>query len=512
MFQNYFSPFEVMASQINAMQNLGISFTNYVNDFMTPTLVSANYLSMVEQTRLSNSPSPDTFQNYTELSDFSLDLFNKVVISNTKAIGDHCVQWSSEAFNAWFDTFFSDNGDKTINDFMEDQAIAADLIANVYPKAISDVESEFGFHFERGENIKVAETDRFTLYQVAPTDKKVKTLESGKPVIIIPPYVLGANILAFLPSENRSYAHSFANQGIPTYIRILKDISTTPAVQTMTGDDDASDTRIFCEKIVARHGKPVTVNGYCQGGFTAVCNVLSGELDGLTDALITCVSPMDGTRSTGLTGFLKSLPQRFNDLDYGTKTLPNGNKVADGKLMSWVYKLRSIEFESPVVAFLRDLAMAKKAAQNGKKFSKSACAINYWLGYEKRDLPLGITRISFDSFNIPVSQDGTLPIKLFGRSLNFKGIKEKNIKWLICYGEKDDLVEKESALAPLDYTEAEVSAFPKGHVAIATSWSSPKSACALHTSFGDKNYRGPVRFQLDMDNSLAEVSGYGLSN
>ncbi len=511
MFQNYFSPSEVMASQINAMQNLGIGFANYLNEFMTPTLISANYLSRVEQTRLSAS-SPDTFRNYMELSEFSLDLYNKVVISNTKAINDHCLQWSSEAFTALFDTFFSHNGEKTINEFMEQQAIAADLIANVYPKAISDVESEFGFHFERGENIKVAETDRFILYQVTPTDKKVETPGNGKPVIIIPPYVLGANILAFLPAENRSYAHSFANQGIPTYIRILKDISTNPAVQTMTGDDDALDTKLFCEKIMAKHGKPVTVNGYCQGGFSAVCNILSGELDGLADALITCVSPMDGTRSTGLTGFLKSLPPRFNDLAYGTKTLPSGNKVADGKLMSWVYKLRSIEFESPVVAFLRDLAMAKKTAGNGRKFSKSACAINYWLGREKRDLPLGITRMSFDSFNTPVTEDGTLPVKLFGRKLNFKRIKEKNVKWLICHGEKDDLVEKESALAPLDYTEAEVSAFPKGHVAIATSWSNPESACALHTTFGDKNNRGPVRFQLDMDNSLAEVSNYGLSN
>lgn len=91
---------------------------------------------------------------------------------------------------------------------------------------------------------------------------------------------------------------------------------------------------------------------------------------------------------------------------------------------------------------------------------------------------------------------------LFGRKLNFKRLKEKKVKWLICYGKKDDLVEKETALAPLDYIEAEVSAFPKGHVAIAVSWSNPKSMCALHTRFGDKNYRGPVRYQLDLDAEL----------
>jgi hypothetical protein len=47
-----------------------------------------------------------------------------------------------------------------------------------------------------------------------------------------------------------------------------------------------------------------------------------------------------------------------------------------------------------------------------------------------------------------------------------------------------------------------VTPFPKGHVAIATSWSNPTSACALHTRFGDKNYRGPVRYQLDLDKEI----------
>jgi len=88
-----------------------------------------------------------------------------------------------------------------------------------------------------------------------------------------------------------------------------------------------------------------------------LCNLLSGELDGLVDAFITCVAPMDGTRSRGMTDFFKRLPKRFNDLAYGAKTLPNGNKVADGRLMGWVYKLKSIETEQPLSAFFRDIRM-----------------------------------------------------------------------------------------------------------------------------------------------------------
>jgi len=382
------------------------------------------------------------------------------------------------------------------------QAKMMDVMANQYPRAIKDIESEYGFHFERDNNIKIAETERYILYQISPTDPKVKVNKSGKPLIILPPYVLGANILAFLPGENKSYAHCFANQGIPTYIRILKDISTTEALQCMTGEEDALDARLFCETVKQIHGKPVTLNGYCQGGFSAVCNLLSGELDGLVDALITCVAPMDGTRSKGLTTFLSNLPSRFNDLAYGTKTLPNGNKVADGELMGWIYKLKSIEDESPIAVFYRDLMMFGRQEHENIKISKTAAAINYWLNNERSDLPMAITKMSFASYSTPITTDGTLPVKLFGRKLNFKRLKEKKIKWLICYGENDDLVEKEVAIAPLDYFDAEVTAFPKGHVAMATSWSNPKSACALHTRFGDQNFRGPVRYQLDLDEEL----------
>ena len=77
--------------------------------------------------------------------------------------------------------------------------------------------------------------------------------------------------------------------------------------------------------------------------------------------------------------------------------------------------------------------------------------------------------MSFASYNAPITEDGTLPVRLFGKKLNLKRLQEKKIPWLICYGTGDDLVEKETALAPLDFIDAEVTPFPKGHVAIATS-------------------------------------------
>ena len=495
--------FEATGNLIKAEQTYWVGLSKYINDFMIPYMTAVKYITRVEQNRMAHAPFADNLKSYTELLELNLDIAGKELSGRIEAINNYHFPELNMCFLAWLNTVFNLEGED-IFEFIARHAETLESVTYRYHQSIRDIESEYGFHFEKGGYIKAAETDRFELYQILPNDKKVKVRENGKPVIIIPPYVLGSNVLAFLPGEGKSYVHSFANQGIPTYIRILKDVKTTPAVQVMTGEDDAIDTRYFCEQIKAKHGKLLTLNGYCQGGFSAVCDLLSGELDGLVDVLITCVSPIDGTRSKGLGQFLRDLPRRFNDLAYGTKTLPNGNQVADGDLMSWIYKIKSLNDEAPIVAFYRDLMMLKNASDSdsrkGKELnvSKTALAINYWLTYERNDLPMAITEMSFKSYNIPITSDGTLPVKLFDRELNFKRLKEKGIRWLICYGEKDDLVEKETALAPLDYVDAEVTMFPKGHVAMATSWSRPTTEYALHKRFGN-NQRGPVRYQLDLE-------------
>jgi hypothetical protein len=131
------------------------------------------------------------------------------------------------------------------------------------------------------------------------------------------------------------------------------------------------------------------------------------------------------------------------------------------------------------------------------EISKTAAAINHWLIYDRSDLPEAITKMSFDSYTVPITPDGTLPIKLFGRKLRFDRLKARGVPFLICYGRDDDLVDRGAALAPLDFVEAEVTCFPKGHGAIATSWSHPDSTHALHKKYPDGS-RGPVRFQLDL--------------
>lgn len=481
--------------QAKASQTYWLGLCRSVQDFMAPSLTALTSVSAVERDKIKKHPPHDTTSDYLALMQVNLQLAEKGLINGLRAMNDFHVQLMEGVFKSWLNTVFGLEGED-IGTFMARQAKVMELLVHTYPQAIRAIEPEYGFHFDDGRYIKVAETDRFFLYQVLPRHKEVKVRKKGKPILIIPPYVLGANIMAFLPGEDKSFVHCFANQGIPTYIRIVKEIHTTPAVQVLTGEEDCLDTRQFCEQVKDRHGKAVTLCGYCQGGFTAVINLLSGELDGLVDALITCVAPMDGTRSKGIGAFLGQLPERFLDEGVAFKTLDNGNQVVNGKLLSWVFKLKNIENENPITAFFRDLKLLEK----GRGIAKTAAAINYWLLNDVTDLPVAICKMSFDSYSIPVTEDGTLPVKIFDRPLNFKRIKEQGIHWLICCAEKDDLVEKDCALAPLDWVDAEVTVFPKGHVAIATSWSLPTSECSLHSCFMDR--RGPVRYHLDLEEAM----------
>ncbi len=506
---------EAACDQAKAVHNYWSGLFRYALDFAEPSANALNAFMSAERSKLLENTPWDNALDYGELGRLNLQLAAINLKTAAISLQDQWLARTSENLLAWFASL-NQGGSAPLVRLVARRAWVTRLLIDAYPKAIRDIREEYGFHFDRGGYVKVAETDRFELYQVLPTERGVTVREGGKPVLIIPPYVLGANILAFLPGENRSYVHCFANQGIPTYVRIVKPIDAHPAVQLMTGEDDARDTRRFCSELKKRHGLGVTLNGFCQGGFVAVINLLSGELDGLVDALITNVAPLDGTRSKSLKNYMNSLPPRFRDMRYSLKTLANGNQVVDGTIMGWVYKLRSLDSEAPAAAYHRDLALFERQPGDSFRISKTAAAINHWMIYDRTDIPKAVTELSFLSYTTPVAGDGTLPMKLFGRSLNFKRIREMGIPWLICVAERDDLVDKESALAPLDFIAAEVTVYPKGHAAMATSWSLPTSQCAHHQIFGscaggadEKAFRGPVRFHLDLERELQEDGADG---
>jgi hypothetical protein len=75
----------------------------------------------------------------------------------------------NEAFAAFLNTLFDTKGED-LAQFTARKAQLLDVVVNVYPKAIEAIKAKYGFHFDEGGYVKVAETERFELYQVLPRD------------------------------------------------------------------------------------------------------------------------------------------------------------------------------------------------------------------------------------------------------------------------------------------------------------------------------------------------------
>lgn len=477
----------------------------YTRSFLEPFFIASKSFREEESRRLSDH-TLENISNYAHLSAFNLMLAGTAWKSSVnKALEYHSREFQRFAF-ALINTLEGADGE-TVDQYMAKEVEALERLLVDYPEAIHDIERDYGFHFDSDNYLLIDETERMSLYQVLPTEADVEVRPDRKPVLIAHPYVLGPNILAFLPEERKSYVHAFANQGIPTYVRIIKDIHSNPAVQVMTGEEDVLDTKLFSENIVGRHGKRLTINGVCQAGFIFLAGLLSGEFENLVDTLIICNSPIDGTRDEGLKRYMDEVVPRFRSLAYATKTMPNGNRVIDGKIMSWVYRLKSMENEAPLYTYYRDIDQFEEDVRHGVRgIGKTASAINRWLVYDRTDLPIDVTNLSRLSYTVPISPEGDLPFKLFGRRLNLNYINDKGINFLICYAREDKLVERSSSLAPLEFVKAEVTELPEGHAAIFTTWSHPDSEYALHKRFPN-GQRGPVRFHLDLDQSAERQIG-----
>jgi hypothetical protein len=277
---------------------------------------------------------------------------------------------------------------------------------------------------------------------------------------------------------------------------------TNEKVQTMTCEDDCIQTHQLAKTLVQKHGQKVTLNGTCQGGYVSLMNVLSGTYTDVCDALITNVAPIDGTYSDAIHG----MPQMHHD--FLTTTLPSGNRVANGYLLSLGIRFVALDREQPLVKVLDQASLHKATDLNP---GKTVAALFRWLLKERVHLPLAIARMSSCTFQKPIGEDGTLPVQLFGKPLNIKDLAKLRMPWYQNYAIKDDLVTPPCAIAGNKFLEGtgliESVAFHGGHVAILTSPYSKKSP--VNGTFKDatgKTVRGPVKFQLDISSGQKAIA------
>ncbi|MCP4177762.1 MAG: hypothetical protein GY756_08350 [bacterium] len=365
------------------------------------------------------------------------------------------------------------------------------------------IKNNYGFNPENLPVKEVIETDHFILYQILPYNNCVYTDNNKKPVLILPPYIFGADILCFIPRKNKSLIHAYANKGFPTYLRVLKDIRCSNSVQKMKAEDDILGTQKCLQKISELHSKKITLVGVSQGGIWALYGVLTGKTNDLVDALSTIVTPVTYVEKD-LVFLLKLLRNLYNLSVYTKdafilvfrflKRYKNGNWVIDRKFSTWVVNKK----KSMLTNFSKDLTIYNE--DNPVSSKKTIKRVDSWLKKSVSDLPIYITRFLYCVYIKPISSDGTMPVKVFGEILNFNYINKLGIKYQICICKDDNIVKREDALIPCQFVDAEITEFPKGHMSIMTTWSNPETEYSVDKRFGDnEQYRGPVRFHMDLN-------------
>mgnify|MGYP001202722538 FL=1 len=428
-----------------------------------------------------------------EIVEHNVGMARKGMAGMQGKMADYAFDQVEEGTRAFLNTVLKADGEK-LGGYMRREAEIMESVSN-FNEQIEAIADEFGFQFNTPNYKLVHETDAFELYQVLPLKAGVEVRKDLKPVILVPPYMLGVHILSFLPFEGKSYSHAFANEGIPTYVRVVKDIMTNEKVQTLTPEQDCEQTRQLCAKAMELNdGKKVTLNGTCQGGYISLMNILSGKLKDVCDALITNVTPVDGTYSDAISG----MPTMHHD--FITTTLPSGNKVANGYLLSLGMRFVAIDRETPLVKVLDQVSLHRATDLNP---GKTPAALFRWLLKERVHLPLAIANMSSHTFQDPIADDGTLPVQLFDQPLNIKKLVDLNVPWYQNYAIKDDLVTPPCATAGNKFLEGwnglESVAFFGGHVAILTSPYAKKApVTGTFKDANGKDSRGPVKFQMDI--------------
>lgn len=468
------------------------------------TEINRNLLIATQLAVKASHQNPLTATQVSEVAKMIFDSFTTGVEGIQSRLADYAQDHLKAGSSALINSLYQKEGEK-FSDYLKREADVMESVAN-FSHQIEGIKDEFGFQFHTAGYEHVAETACFNVYQVLPTHHGVEVNKKLKPMLLVPPYMLGVHILAFLAGEDKSYAHAFANEGIPTYVRVVKDIKESEELQALTPEDDCLQTAEILAKLMELNGgQQVTLNGTCQGGYVCLINVLSGKLKGLCDSLITNVAPVDGTFSPALSG----MPKLHED--YMAVTLPNGNKIANGYMLSFGMRMVAIARETPVARVLDQATMHRSS---GLQPGKTPAALFRWLLKERVDMPIAISRMSSLTFEEPIAEDGTLPVKLFDKPLNIKDLIKLKVHWYHDYAIKDDLVTPDCACAADKFLEGsdicEPVAFFGGHVAVLTSPYAKKAP--VNGEFVDatgKKARGPVKYQLDISNASGRSRSSG---
>ena len=148
--------------QARMMQTYWVGLSRYLMDFMAPAFSALESFGAVENGKIQEQSPEQNIQDFSGLVEFNLRLAEKCLTHGLKALDDFHKHQLEQAVKAWHNTFGQHKGED-IAAYMARQARLMELVVHEYPQAIRDIEPEYGFHFDDGNYLKMAETDRFYL-------------------------------------------------------------------------------------------------------------------------------------------------------------------------------------------------------------------------------------------------------------------------------------------------------------------------------------------------------------
>src|SRR5208283_1587291 len=135
----------------------------YASGFMAPFWTALQYFSNFEKNGSKGNHPPGSASDFIELLLFETQLAARGAMADIAAISKYHIREMLDALAAIENTLLKKN-DEDLLRFSQRQLRLMDMTVNIYPDAVREIESEFGFHFDNGRYVRVAETDRFELY------------------------------------------------------------------------------------------------------------------------------------------------------------------------------------------------------------------------------------------------------------------------------------------------------------------------------------------------------------
>ena len=185
---------DLSTSWLRYMTALMRSINRERTEFMDSYLIAAQIALQAAREQ------PMSLRDTMEIMQHKQSLVQKGLLATQGKMTDYLFDQVQEAFDALSNTIFDADGEH-LTGYMKREAEVMEAVAN-FPEKIEKVKDDFGFHFERSAYRLVHDTGSFLMYQVLPLKKGVKVRDDLKPMLLIPPYMLGEHILSFLPYED----------------------------------------------------------------------------------------------------------------------------------------------------------------------------------------------------------------------------------------------------------------------------------------------------------------------